>query len=336
MRGELLRYMEANPVAGVAHVRSPFFLIQNLRSKRMFPLFIGAGLLAGGTLSFAAENTVPGNVLYPIKIHVNETVRGALAVTPQSKAAWEVDLVERRLEETEKLATGPAVPVKIKERAQENLLVYTDRVKERIVKFEDQDDKEDALLTAKNLSDIFRRHENVLGADTLQKSKAQASTTLSVMQITTLEPSLEGRDERALLEVVGALRSNAEGKQKELEQKYNSSQEFKKDKSLERSGLQSDDKKNKKTKDAQQNNGPFIKFGSDTVIPAMHTNQQRGADSEASRADLSGNGNRRSFTDMYEEIRATRGDGGASTTIEHTGETESVKNIEIQKGNELE
>lgn len=56
-------------------------------------------MVSGGTLAFAAENALPGDVLYPIKINVNEPIRGALAVTPEEKADWQATRVERRLSE---------------------------------------------------------------------------------------------------------------------------------------------------------------------------------------------------------------------------------------------
>ena len=326
MRGALLRYMEANPATGVAPIRSPFFSIRSLRSKKVLPLFIACGLVVGGTLSFAAENTLPGNVLYPVKIHLNEAIRGAFALTPKQKAAWEVLQVERRLEETEKLATDPGVSLETEQRAQKNLLVYTDHVKERIVKFEEQDDSEDALLTAKNLSDIFRQHEDTLHVDALQKSETQASTTIAVPRVTPSE-SRQDRDPGILLEVVGTLRSNAEGKQKELEQKYHASQEFEKDKNLEKSQMQTDDKKNKKGKDARQSNGAFMNVTPDTVTTTTAPQQEEDMEVKPSRTGI--NNKYRRLPDMHEEIRSTPGDVSASSTIEYTGKNESVKNIEM-------
>lgn len=60
-------------------------------------------IIIGGNISYAAADSLPGDVLYPIKIHVNEKVQGALKVTPKAAARWEEQKIEKRLEEVNKL-----------------------------------------------------------------------------------------------------------------------------------------------------------------------------------------------------------------------------------------
>ena len=47
----------------------------------------------------AAERAVPGDVLYPIKVRVNEEVRGGLTFSPTQKIEWETERLERRISE---------------------------------------------------------------------------------------------------------------------------------------------------------------------------------------------------------------------------------------------
>lgn len=60
-------------------------------------------LLAGGT-AYAAEGSLPGSPLYPVKVRINEPVELALAASPQAKAEKHARLAERRLEEAARLA----------------------------------------------------------------------------------------------------------------------------------------------------------------------------------------------------------------------------------------
>ena len=69
----------------------------------MFTTLLLALLLSGGT-SYAAESAVPGGVLYPIKVEVNERVVGALHVSKEAKARWETELASRRADEAARLA----------------------------------------------------------------------------------------------------------------------------------------------------------------------------------------------------------------------------------------
>lgn len=58
---------------------------------------VGAGSVS------AAESALPGDVLYPIKVNVNEEVRAALARTPESRARVAIERAERRIQELKQL-----------------------------------------------------------------------------------------------------------------------------------------------------------------------------------------------------------------------------------------
>ncbi len=61
-------------------------------------------VLAGAGTASAAQGALPGDLLYPVKIHINEQVEVALATTPAQKAKAETHLAERRVEEAQTLA----------------------------------------------------------------------------------------------------------------------------------------------------------------------------------------------------------------------------------------
>ena len=58
----------------------------------------------GGGIAYAAEGSLPGDTLYPVKIHVTEAVQSALAFSPTAKAEVHASLAQRRLEEAQQLA----------------------------------------------------------------------------------------------------------------------------------------------------------------------------------------------------------------------------------------
>ena len=65
-------------------------------------LFITLSVSSG--VVFAAENALPGDVLYAVKTKVTERVeRAFVAAAPETQARFETKLVERRLQEAEKL-----------------------------------------------------------------------------------------------------------------------------------------------------------------------------------------------------------------------------------------
>jgi hypothetical protein len=69
----------------------------------MAAILIGLLCIGGGT-SYAAEGSLPGDLLYPVKVNVNENIESALAVSNAAEARLQAKLVEERLVEAEELA----------------------------------------------------------------------------------------------------------------------------------------------------------------------------------------------------------------------------------------
>ena len=209
MKNALLRHVKTNPASGetfpVRAIPSPFF-INNLRNKKSISVLVMAGLLMGGSASFAAENTMPGDILYPIKTNVNEVVRGVVALTPKAKAEWEVRLVERRLNEVERVEAKDDARQETKEAARTNLGKYTERVNKRIVKFEEDKDSEEAIVTAGKLADMLRTHERVLIKIDTQTTQENNVANLDAPKQTPKKLRVN--------------RDDAEKKYKDLKQKY--------------------------------------------------------------------------------------------------------------------
>ncbi|KKU81776.1 MAG: hypothetical protein UY07_C0009G0013 [Parcubacteria group bacterium GW2011_GWA1_47_8] len=246
MRANILRAMKEYPAQSLAtghiymSILSPYVLMRKMRNLKTMPLLVIAGVLVGGTVSFAAEYTIPGDVLYPVKVHVNENVRGTVAVTPKAKAQWEVELVGRRLDEVEKLAHKTGASEEAKETARKNIVEYTNRAKDRIAKFEQDEDTEDALFVATKLSETLRGHETVLDDLVFDESDDSgedvhddmlgggATTTPEVATSTSVVVEKNKADKRSLkniLKEVRQARDNTESKVTELEQKRNTEKE---------------------------------------------------------------------------------------------------------------
>ena len=71
-----------------------------IRQRKFVPsLVIVLLLCVTGGFSAAAENSLPGDFLYSLKLNVNEQVKGIVAVTPEAKARLAIETTERRLQE---------------------------------------------------------------------------------------------------------------------------------------------------------------------------------------------------------------------------------------------
>lgn len=255
MRNVLVSYAKTHPVSNeVLFARglpSPFN-INNFRNKKGISILVIGGLLMGGTVSFAAESTVPGDALFTVKVYVNENVRGAVAVTSKAKAEWEVKLVERRLEEVEKLAMTPEVTPEVQQIAEQNLEHYSERVKNRIEKFDEDEDDEDAIEVASNLSEVFNVHEQVL----LSMNVPAIATTTVVIATSTpvaIVPSVNNDSIKGTIKKVQGARGDAEKKHKELKEKY-SKEKIEKEEKVATEALQKEESRTKPSKSRASDN----------------------------------------------------------------------------------
>jgi hypothetical protein len=83
---------------------SVFTLFTHTKSRFMNATLLIALMIGTGGTAFAAQNTVPGDFLYPVKVHVNENVRSSLAVGADAEAKLQAEFFEERLDEARKLA----------------------------------------------------------------------------------------------------------------------------------------------------------------------------------------------------------------------------------------
>ncbi|MEK7148719.1 MAG: DUF5667 domain-containing protein [Patescibacteria group bacterium] len=253
----LLRHVKSNPSIFAQSAPSPFS-VNNFRNKKGISILVIIGLLLGGSVSFAAEKTVPGDVFYPVKIHINEQVRGVVAVTPKAKADWDVRKAERRLEEVEKLALTPDVSQEVKIAAEENFNASTNKVEERIANFEKENDGEDAERTAEKLADMLRKRETAFDKKSSKKRVSVSDASFADLATTTVEKSISPDIEvnsasiDNVRENIRGARGKAEQKQKELKNKYRKDSERKHD-SLEKDVVIEDNSSREKTSSGNHN-----------------------------------------------------------------------------------
>lgn len=107
MRSVVHAYMELKPARAHAHAseRERAFSIRALIAHPALALVaIFAILGSSAGVSYAAEAALPGDLLYPVKVNLNEPVRGALAISAQAKTAWAISIAGERAKEAATLA----------------------------------------------------------------------------------------------------------------------------------------------------------------------------------------------------------------------------------------
>ncbi len=72
----------------------------------MIPFIIALVIAITGGTATIAERSIPGDFLYGVKVHINEPVAGVFALTKEEKTEWQERIVERRLDEAQKLISN--------------------------------------------------------------------------------------------------------------------------------------------------------------------------------------------------------------------------------------
>ena len=113
-------------------------------------------LVFGSSVSYAAENALPGDVLYSVKTYLNEPARLALATNAEAKAEVQIELAERRIEE----ATILAAEGRLDDDTQENLAVaFESHVSAATTNIAETEESDDSPA-----SELATRFENRLAA----------------------------------------------------------------------------------------------------------------------------------------------------------------------------
>ncbi len=83
--------------------RSPIFISIFASHARVFVAASLVFVVSFGGVIYASDDALPGDVLYPVKTAVVESVLDVVYSAPEKKLVWEEEKVERRIAEAEKL-----------------------------------------------------------------------------------------------------------------------------------------------------------------------------------------------------------------------------------------
>jgi hypothetical protein len=101
--------------------QKPLIMLRRFKFMPYIATIMLVALFGGGT-SVAAQSSLPGDFLYPVKIQINEEVRSFLAFSPESKVRVEIDRVQARLEEAETLMKKGKFDTEARQSVESNLV----------------------------------------------------------------------------------------------------------------------------------------------------------------------------------------------------------------------
>lgn len=148
----------------------------NYKPMPIYAVIAVIALLGGGT-TVAAENSLPGDLLYPIKIGLNEEIRAAFTFDAEAKTDWEIRRAERRLEEASELSAKGNLDADSRVKIEENFEAHAERVSARIEDMEARGNIESASDLASRFEISLRVHQGILTSlDVQGEAKAEVQS----------------------------------------------------------------------------------------------------------------------------------------------------------------
>ncbi len=177
-----IRVTEPAPDTTPAHSNASGFFM-----RHSIPAFVAVLVVVVGGTAAAAEGALPGDILYPIKVHVNEEMRATLATSPKAKADWAVGRAERRLEEAATLALSGELNEITRAEIETNLDAHVKSAGESGQKLEDENDVPDARDVKAKIGAIKVARENILegvrAVKAITRTGAAADTANTAMMM---------------------------------------------------------------------------------------------------------------------------------------------------------
>lgn len=245
VKESILKYVELNPVRNddesrlkVQRSQTNLIEIANLlRLKTMPILFSIIMLVSLGTASIAAEKSLPGDTLYPIKVNVNEKVKSALIYRFNSESEYggqfEIEKAERRIKEAEKLAIKGLLSEESKNKIGERFDTHVEKMSRVAATLADKGNVEAAVSLHSRLEAVLDAHRDVidqLGDGEITKDDAEDlikevknEINEKVTYNAELKSAIENNIKTGITPIV---KTAAEGKLKAAENKLAETQSF--------------------------------------------------------------------------------------------------------------
>src|SRR6266481_7764619 len=123
-------------------------------------LIIALALTGGISTSIAAEHAAPADLLYPVKVNVNESVRSAFAIGDKAQAGWEAEAMNRRLDEAEKLAANGKLNTETRAELESNFDLHSKHLKNEMSALKAKNDIAGAAEVNAKLTTLLKVHAN--------------------------------------------------------------------------------------------------------------------------------------------------------------------------------
>ncbi len=204
IRARVQEFVELTPLkkAPTAPLRSPFYLTKFsvMHFSKAVSLALIVLIAGGGTMSYASEDTLPGDMFYTVKVNFKEPIEESLAFSQQAKLQVKTKQVEKRLNEAQVLLEkNDMSPEKHKE-VEDRVEAKVNEISETIDKLQEKGDVETILATTGKLEPVLKAHQEALqevsDKEALQEEGLMGSNLLKTSEV--VESTTEAGEGKSL------------------------------------------------------------------------------------------------------------------------------------------
>jgi hypothetical protein len=138
----------------------PFWVFNFNKKYVQSAVALGAIVLFVGVPALA-ERSLPGDMLYTMKVEINEEIRSTLAFSPYAKVEWEAERLERRLSEARLLSQAGRLTEAVEQEVAEAVKKHSDNAQETIGEMRETDE-ENAVLAEIAFASVLEAQADIL------------------------------------------------------------------------------------------------------------------------------------------------------------------------------
>ncbi len=155
LRERVVSYMEYHPLPlalkeegalGISSGITPVRLV-HVNGWRIFQAVVASVGVFVLSISYLAEQSVPGDSLYAVKVQFNEELRSTLTRSPYEKVVWETERLNRRIAEARLLASEGRLTDAVEAEVADAVREHSENARREIEVLK-QTDKEEAALAS--------------------------------------------------------------------------------------------------------------------------------------------------------------------------------------------
>lgn len=171
-RNAVLAFMHDTP----RRISVPWYMLPTVRGVSAFLALLVITSTGG---AYAAESSLPGDVLYPIKLQVTEPVRAALIFDTEQKTQFALKRTDRRLKEFAVIAASTDPSTETTELVTDALAESINDVSTSVDELAASGAGDEALATNADLQSVLSAHSRIL--DVLASQNVSASEDISAV-----------------------------------------------------------------------------------------------------------------------------------------------------------